>query len=44
MRGLTREDWNTDVDYDPPRRFDDGMEGLLQSKFSRENQVQVAWV
>jgi len=31
MRGLIRKDWNTDVDYNPPRCFYDGVEGRLQS-------------
>jgi hypothetical protein len=42
MRGLTRKEWSTDVDYNPPRCFYDGMDGPLQSRFSPGKQVRVA--
>ena len=42
MRGLIRKGWNTDVNYDPPRGFYNGMDGRLQNRFSWGKQVRVA--
>jgi len=41
MRGLIREDWDSDVDYNP-RFFYDGMGGHLQSRYSRRKAGRVA--
>ena len=35
MRGVIRKHWDTDVNYNPPRFFYDGVGGRLQSRFSR---------
>jgi len=45
MRGLIRKDWNTDVNYNPPWCFYNGVEGRLQSKLSQgETSSSIAYL